>query len=70
VLGEEFVVGPRCDVVCIVELDPRQELPSFDRGGANCDLFIAALVCGPWEDGRAQNTRDLIPHLKVFHVST
>jgi len=66
VLGEEFVVGPRSDFVRVVEIDPCLPLPSFDRGGANCDLSIAALVCGPWEDGRAQHTRDLIPHLGIY----
>lgn len=61
VLGDEFTLPARGNVDRLVTLEPRRELPSFERGGANCDVSITALVCGPWEEGRAQQTQDLVP---------
>lgn len=61
VLGEEFTLNARSDAPRIVELEPKLELPSFERGGATCDVSLSALVCGPWEEGRAQRTQDLLP---------
>ena len=58
VLGDEFRLGPRGDVERVLELEPRHEVPTIERG-TNCDVSITALVGGPWE-GRAQRTQDLV----------
>jgi hypothetical protein len=64
--SEEFTLMPRGDTERMLELVPHVMLPSFERGGANCDVSISAVVCGPWEEGRAQRTQDLVPLVGVW----
>ncbi|MBX3160719.1 MAG: hypothetical protein KF773_32435 [Deltaproteobacteria bacterium] len=61
-VGDEFTLGPRRDVQRVVEteLQPAATLPTFTRNGAPCDISVTALVCGPWDEGRAQRTQDLV----------
>jgi hypothetical protein len=59
--AEEFKLASRGDAERALEIAPRAVLPSFERGGANCDVSVSAVVCGPWEEGRAQRTQDLVP---------
>ncbi|MGE0869774.1 MAG: hypothetical protein AB7P03_14510 [Kofleriaceae bacterium] len=58
--GDEFILDGRLSKRLKLEADPRSGLPTFDRGGAQCEVTIGALVCGPWDDGRAQRTRGLV----------
>jgi hypothetical protein len=64
--GGEFTLAPRGDDERMLELAPQAALPSFERGGANCDVSISAVVCGPWEEGRAQRTQDLVPLVGIW----
>lgn len=66
IFGDVFTLRPRGDTQRIVELEPRLDLPTFERGGATCDLSVTALVCGPWEEGRAQQTQDLVPLVGIW----
>jgi hypothetical protein len=50
----------------MLDLAPQVVLPSFERGGANCDVSVSAVVCGPWEEGRAQRTQDLVPLVGIW----
>jgi hypothetical protein len=65
VLGDEFTLDPRGVGERQVELDPRQSVPTIERG-TNCDVSITALVAGPWEEGRAQQTRNLVPLAAIW----
>ncbi len=58
--GDEFTLGARSSQRLLLEAELRGELPTFDRGGAQCEVTIGALVCGPWDEGRAQRTRGLV----------
>jgi hypothetical protein len=58
--GDEFELGARSSKRLAFEAELRGKLPTFDRGGAQCELTVGALVCGPWDEGRAQRTRGLV----------
>jgi hypothetical protein len=64
--AEEFTLTSRGDVERMLELVPHAVLPSFERGGANCDVSVSAVVSGPWEDGRAQRAHDLVPLVGIW----
>jgi hypothetical protein len=53
VIGDEFTLEPRGVSERQVELEPRHTVPTVERG-TSCDVSIAALVAGPWDEGRAQ----------------
>ena len=63
---EEFTLAPRGDLERMVELAPHVVLPSFRNGGTSCDVSVSALVCGPWDEGRAQRTQDLVPAVGIW----
>jgi hypothetical protein len=65
-LGDEFALEPRGLDERAVALSSRLALPSFERGGASCDVSVSALVCGPWDEGRAQRTRDLVTSAGIW----
>jgi len=65
-LGDEFTLEPRGLDERAVALSPRLALPSFERGGASCDVSVSALVCGPWDEGRAQRTRELVTSAGIW----
>ena len=52
--GDEFVLNARSQQEHTLESDPVATLPSIERGGAECELTVGALVSGPWDEGRAQ----------------
>lgn len=60
--GDEFVLVSRGSQRRVVEIDlaTAATLPTFERNGAPCDVSVTALVCGPWDEGRAHRTRDLV----------
>lgn len=64
-LGDEFTLGPRRYEERDVELEPRHEVPTIERG-TNCDVSISALVAGPWDEGQAQQTRNLVPLASIW----
>ena len=65
-LGDEFALSPRGLDERAVALSPRFALPSFERGGVSCDVSVSALVCGPWDEGRAQRTRELVTSAGIW----
>jgi hypothetical protein len=64
--AEEFTLAPRGDLERMLCLVPRVPLPDFKGGGTNCDVTVSAVVCGPWEEGRAQRTQDLMPPVGIW----
>lgn len=58
--GDEFTLGARSTRRLSLEAEVKGELPTFDRGGVECEVTVGALVCGPWDEGRAQRTRGLV----------
>jgi hypothetical protein len=64
-LGDEFTLGPRGYEERPIELEPRHEVPTIERG-TNCDVSISALVSGPWDEGQAQRTRNLVPLASIW----
>lgn len=61
--GDEFRIEARSQSTRLMSGEPQAKLPALERGGAVCELWVSALVAGPWE-GKAQRTRDLM------HTST
>jgi hypothetical protein len=59
-IGDEFTLGARSWQRRQFNADPIAALPSLAHGGVQCELTVDALVSGPWNDGRAQLTHDLV----------
>jgi hypothetical protein len=57
--GDEFRIESRSEHVGNVSGDPTLQLPDFERSGVSCELWVSALVAGPWE-GEAQRTREML----------
>jgi hypothetical protein len=57
--GDEFRIEARNEQLINVSGDAVIELPEFARAGVSCELWVEALVAGPWE-GEAQRTRELL----------
>jgi hypothetical protein len=58
--GDEFVLRGRSAEERLFTADAVLALPNFERGGAPVDLTVQALVSGPWNEGLAQLTHDLL----------
>lgn len=58
--GDEFVLRGRSTEERLFTADAVLALPNFEHGGAPVDLTLRALVSGPWNEGLAQLTHDLV----------
>lgn len=47
--GDEFRIEARSEQLINVSGDAVIELPEFERAGVSCELWVGALVAGPWE---------------------
>jgi hypothetical protein len=57
---DQFELRGRSHVERSINGRPGLALPVFETGAVICEVVMDALVSGPWEDGRAYQTRQLM----------
>jgi hypothetical protein len=58
--GDEFVLDGRSDEERPLKGNPGIALPPIERGGTQVELTMSALLSGPWDEGQAHRTHNIV----------